>query len=190
MQQHPLFIYGSLLDKDILSAVLGRTVDPDMVCPARLADFATHTYPNESFPLLKPSPGNFARGEVIYGMSQTDFDRINFYEGDEYGFGELEVELADGSLITATFNRSEPLEVNTPEWNLTCWQRDEKPTFIIMCQRYMALYGTMSIDEADAVWQQLVTEDQQNKAQPQSNITTNMHTIAPDGPEESLEESF
>ena len=170
MHQYPLFIYGSLLDKDILSCVLGRNIDPDMVCPARLADHATHTYPNESFPLLQQSTGNFAQGEVVYGMSETDFDRINFYEGDEYGFGELEVELADGSLITAIYNRSEPMNVDTPEWNITCWQREEKPLFMGMCQRYMALYGQMSIDEADVIWRQLVEENQQEKPNSQPSL--------------------
>lgn len=185
MQPHPLFIYGSLLDKDILSCVLGRKIDPDMVCPARLADFATHTYPNESFPLLKSSPGHFATGEVIYGLTETDFDRINFYEGDEYGFGELQAELTDGSLITAIYNRSEPIEANTPEWNLTCWQRDEKPLFMGMCQRYMALYGTMTIDEADVIWQQLVKENQAQKSLPTDNTLIDSHT-----PGDRLEESF
>ncbi|WP_315983166.1 gamma-glutamylcyclotransferase family protein [Aliamphritea spongicola] len=64
MQPHPLFIYGSLLDKDILSCVLGREIDPDMVCPARLADFATHTYPNESFPCSSPAPATLPPGKL------------------------------------------------------------------------------------------------------------------------------
>ncbi|WP_315983165.1 hypothetical protein [Aliamphritea spongicola] len=98
---------------------------------------------------------------------------------------ELQAELTDGSLITAIYNRSEPIEANTPEWNLTCWQRDEKPTFMSMCERYMALYGTMTIDEADVIWQQLVKENQTQKSRLSANTLPDNHT-----PEERLEESF
>lgn len=150
----PLFVYGTLLDRDILSCVLGRHFSEIDVETAYLAERETWTYPQESFPVLQRVSNGEVQGKLLYNMQPEDWRRIDFYEGDEYGFAEVEVERSDGQKVIALLNSAcdEALATKVP-WTLEMWQRAHKRVFLPKCQRYMALYGTMSIEEADVYWQ-------------------------------------
>lgn len=152
-----IFIYGTLLDKDILRAVLGRNIADNEYLEAEVFGVAKYTYPGDSFPILKPQLNSKAQGAVLFNLSTTDLDRINFYEGDEYGFVEIEAQLADGRKIAAQYNAATDQQIDSQSpWLLSDWQRDEKARFLGYTQRYMAQYNIMSIDQADALWRSMV----------------------------------
>ncbi len=154
---HTIFIYGTLLDNDILRFVLGRDISLENRINASLHGYAKYTYPGDSFPILQPQLDAQAHGAVLLGLTSEDLDRMNFYEGDEYGFAEVEVVLENGSLCQAHYNKASDEEIITDEsWSLEAWQQTHKATFLEYTARYMALYGKMSVDEADAVWREMV----------------------------------
>lgn len=154
---HPIFIYGTLLDNDILDLVLGRTVSKEQRFAATLLGYEKFTYPGDSFPILQTRLGAQAEGAVLFDLTSEDIDRMHFYEGDEYGFTEVEVVLEDGRLCRAFYNKASDEHIISNElWQLNQWQQTHKATFLDYTARYMALYGKMSVDEADAVWRAMV----------------------------------
>ncbi|MGB1238198.1 MAG: gamma-glutamylcyclotransferase family protein [Pseudomonadales bacterium] len=150
----PLFVYGTLLDVDILSAVLGRALLPNALQPANLPGYSTLTYPGESFPVLCECSYSSAAGALLHGLSEEDWQRIDFYEGDEYGFVEIKTQTAAGEVLALINHQADSqLDARTP-WTIQGWVSEAKPAFLPLCQRYMALFGSMSIAEADVYWQQ------------------------------------
>lgn len=158
--QLPLFVYGSLMDEDVRRAILDRDLPTTDCCNARLHGFVTNHFPNETFPVLVQQLGGCVEGQLLYNLAPEDYARINFYEGDEYGFAELEVERSDGSFVTAVYNQSSDELAATQPWCFNRWRREEKSVFVGMCQRYMVNYGMMTTTEADQVWRELVAEQQ------------------------------
>jgi hypothetical protein len=151
------FIYGTLLDCDILSCVLNREISNEQIIAAKAPGFQKYVYPGDSYPVLVSRATEAVTGGLLAGLSNDDLKRIRFYEGDEYEFGTLTVENANGHRQPALFNKATDDERHSDEiWCLETWQHREKASFMIYCQRYMALYGTMSIEQADAVWREMV----------------------------------
>lgn len=151
------FVYGTLLDEDILRAVLNRTVCDTQMQYGTIAGYQKFTYPGDTFPILIPSPAHSVEGALLFDLSEQDLLRIDFYEGDEYGYAKVEAQLNDGTVINALYNKAADEEIKSDVlWTLDYWQQHEKPQFIGYVERYMALYGTMSIDEADVVWRNMV----------------------------------
>ncbi len=152
-----IFIYGTLLDSDILRLVLGREVAAKHHLTATLSGYAKYTYPGDSFPILQTQLDAQATGAVLLELTAEDIDRMHFYEGDEYGFAEIVVTLDDGRVCKAHYNKASDEEIVSHQaWSLTHWQDTEKAVFLDYTERYMALYGKMSIEEADAVWRDMV----------------------------------
>ena len=152
-----IFIYGTLLDNDILRLVLGRELPVDQRIEATLAGYAKYTYPGDSFPILQPQLDAQSNGAVLLDLTAEDLDRMHFYEGDEYGFAQITVTLKDGQICQAHYNKASDEElVSHQTWSLNHWQSTEKALFLDYTERYMALYGNLSIDEADAVWRDMV----------------------------------
>jgi gamma-glutamylcyclotransferase (GGCT)/AIG2-like uncharacterized protein YtfP len=160
-----IFIYGTLLDHDILRLVLGRKLPADQRIAAALSGYAKYTYPGDSFPILQTQLDAQATGAVLLELTVEDLDRMHFYEGDEYGFAEITVTLDDGRVCQAHYNKASDEEIVSHQaWSLDFWQSTEKAIFLDYTERYMALYGNMSIDEADVFWRDMVDTPNLQKA--------------------------
>jgi gamma-glutamylcyclotransferase (GGCT)/AIG2-like uncharacterized protein YtfP len=153
------FVYGTLLDTDILNTVLNRDLCESQMQFASVSGFQKYTYPGDSFPILIQSANETVEGALLFNLSEQDLQRMDFYEGDEYGFGQIEAMLADGTKVNALYNKAAGNGINSDVlWTLEHWQQHEKPAFLGFVERYMALFGTMSVDEADVVWRNMVDD--------------------------------
>ena len=151
------FVYGTLLDTDILEIVLGRPICHSQMPNAKVAGLQKFTYPGDSFPILLASESSFAEGALLLNLNATDLQRMDFYEGDEYGFEPVKAQLDDGSYLDALYNNAADQSIKSDVlWSLEHWQQTEKPVFIGYVERYMTLYGTMSVDDADIEWRKMV----------------------------------
>ncbi|MBB6523412.1 gamma-glutamylcyclotransferase family protein [Pseudoteredinibacter isoporae] len=168
LRQKAFFVYGTLLDPDILNTVLGRELPEEQYAPAYLDGYCTKLYPGDSFPALQTKVGGSVRGAVLYHLNDEDLARIDFYEGDEYDFAEIKVRLGDGRLHSAAYNQPSGEPFSDEDWCLHRWQQQEKPRFLNHCQRYMTLYEKMDVEEADIYWRAMVDGDQQNAKQLQA----------------------
>ena len=155
----PLFVYGSMRDDDVRTLVLGRIATAFRTEPAWMPGVAAALVPGESYPFLVSLEGSYAAGELIHGLDERCFNRILFFEGDEYTFVECEVERAGGDRVGAMhFGGVAIPESPVVTWSLERWQAQEKERFLSMTRRYMALWGHATRTQAEAVWQRLLRE--------------------------------
>src|ERR1700742_1331653 len=78
------FFYGTLMDADLLSAVIGRRVRPSALKPALLRGFrrlAPNAFP---YPIVIPNKSGSVKGVIIDGITPNEQKRLIAYEDDGY----------------------------------------------------------------------------------------------------------
>jgi len=150
-----LFVFGTLRDVHVLALVLGRDAGQVSSRAAWLDHHDTVMLPEETYPVLEHRSGVRVRGQLLT-LDAGDLERIAFFEGEEYGFDAATVVTGEGVLERAILcgDRSTRRGPRHP-WSLEQWQRRHKEGFLAMARTYMTLFGSMTIEEADAVWRQL-----------------------------------
>lgn len=126
----PLFAYGTLQDAEILAAVLGRHLPPEAFTPALLQDFVCLYYPGRVYPALVPRPGAAAQGLLIAGLSPSDHQALDTFEGDEYRREALSVRTAGGTILAACYLPARNIPPDAPPWSLNHWRRVHRPGHI------------------------------------------------------------
>lgn len=150
-----LFVFGTLRDAHVLELVLGRDAGQVSSRAAWLDDHATVMLPEETYPVLEHRPGVRAHGRLL-ALDVGDLERIAFFEGEEYGFDVATVVTGEGALERAILCGDRSMRPGRRHpWSLEEWQRVHKDGFLPMARIYMTLFGSMTIEEADAVWRQL-----------------------------------
>lgn len=152
MNTDALFCYGSLMDGDVLKLVLAGEIDAVDTRPAQLAGYRCVQLIDETFPILQTQVGGLVDGLLLTGLSDLAWQRIGFFEGEEY-----EMQWCTVSTDTGRFEARYCADVTCPEqvlgsWTLADWQQRHKADFCVQTARYMTLFGQMSAAEADAHW--------------------------------------
>jgi len=125
------FFYGTLLDSDVISLVLGRRVPPQAYVPAALPGHARKRVKGASYPIVVRDPKAEVSGAIVGGLSPRDVDRLAAYEGPRYRIAPLKVRAGGAMTMVSVF---EPLEERfqptSGEWDLVAWQRRFKRAFL------------------------------------------------------------
>ena len=125
------FFYGTLLDRDVASLVLGRRLAPQAYTPAALPGHARRRVKGASYPIVVRDPKGEVAGAIVGGLSARDVARLSAYEGPRYRVAPLKVRI-DGAMTTVSV--FEPLEERfqptSGEWDLVAWQRRYKRAFL------------------------------------------------------------
>lgn len=148
----PLFCFGSLMEPAVLALVSGQPEGSLRVEPAVARDHLQREVVDESFPVLLPAPGERAAGQLVHGLDATALDRVLFFEGAEYALAPLSVDVADEPVQAQYFRDSGFYVTTGSPWNFARWRRDDLDTFLVRARRYMDLYGSASVAQADAAW--------------------------------------
>jgi len=121
------FVFGSLMDMDILSAVLGRAV-PESDCRIAHADgFKRVRIAGVSYPAMIPSPGATAEGLAVSNLSPRDVARLAAYEGANYEARPIALRLEDGSQAPARYwHWIGKLALVDAPWDFETWRRTAK----------------------------------------------------------------
>ena len=86
-------------------------------------------------------------------LSESDLDRIRFYESVEYRPSRVEVELAGGEAVAAqAFATTERAFHDEAPWSFEDWRVRDKARSLREAELWMALYGHVSVEEADRRW--------------------------------------
>jgi gamma-glutamylcyclotransferase (GGCT)/AIG2-like uncharacterized protein YtfP len=123
----PLFVYGTLRDPDMLAAVLGRAAGATGAIAATAPDYRAVTYPKRVYPGLIPARGEAAPGLLLGDLSPSDLDRLDAYEGREYGRHNLRVKAQGTFIVSSVYLPTIAIAANAPAWTLKDWQRSHKP---------------------------------------------------------------
>ena len=123
----PLFVYGTLRDPDLLSAVLGRKLRPAGQHVARAPGFRAVYYPGRIYPALIRAPGAAAEGLLLIDLNPFEHDLLDAFEGEEYHRAAVatmvEEELFEAEAYLPTIRVANQGE----DWSLARWQQQHKP---------------------------------------------------------------
>jgi hypothetical protein len=125
------FFYGTLLDLDVASLVLGRRLPPQAFVPAALPGHARRRVKGASYPIVVRDPKAEVPGAIVGGLSARDVARLAHYEGPRYRIAPLKVRIGGATTTVSVF---EPLEERfqptSGDWDLIAWQRRYKRAFL------------------------------------------------------------
>lgn len=129
-----LFFYGTLLDPDIQSLVLGRVLDGRDCAPAELRHFRRVYIAGRRYPMLLPHRGGSVAGAVAARLGREDMARLCRYEGEGYRLERHSVIMVDGAggqAVSAWLFRSRPTtRWSTRDWQLDVWQARDKDAYL------------------------------------------------------------
>lgn len=155
MKKLPLFVFGTLLDLDVLGIVLDREIEQPFVRPATLAGFRCVRISDETYPVLVEDPGAVVKGGVLWDLNGADWSRIRFFESYEYELEACRVEVEGDGIVEAVYCSEGNTAGAFEPWTLSWWQKHHKYNFLHLISAYMALYGKAPVDEAEALWAEL-----------------------------------
>lgn len=120
-----IFLYGTLRHLPLLEIVLGRPADQINARPAEVADHVVSRVADHDFPMISAAPGEVANGLLLYGLSEEDVARMDYYEG---GFGytlrDLPVTVAGQSRPARVYFPDPGLWTPAEPWDLNAWASD------------------------------------------------------------------
>ena len=148
----PLFCFGTLMDTDVLAHVLGDDHPIVEVQPARVLGRVQRCVVGQNYPVLITQEQGTVQGVLISGLNSSGFERIVFFEGDEYVLDSLDVEVDDRSIRACYFRDTGVDEVTDQEWQFDRWLKNEKAAFVERTRNYMTWFGKLSRTEADRYW--------------------------------------
>lgn len=148
----PLFCFGTLMDLDLLSCVTKIDVEKLTVRHSVLEGFHQRNVIGEDFPVVLANQCSTTSGVVIEGLDQQAFDRILFYEGDEYYLAPAVVDVDNMKQDACVFLSSGAYHTGDEIWDFQHWQHQEKPKFLTRVESYMQYFGKMTATEADQYW--------------------------------------
>lgn len=125
------FFYGTLMDRDLLAAVIGRPVGPERLRPAVAVGWRRFRIEDRTYPTLVSAPRSSVEGRVIEGLDAEDEARILRYEGAEYRIDRLLVSEPGRPDVTArVFLTWADVAVSSEEWDFELWFRRDKERFL------------------------------------------------------------
>jgi gamma-glutamylcyclotransferase (GGCT)/AIG2-like uncharacterized protein YtfP len=121
-----LFVYGTLRDPELLSAVLGRPLAAAAMLAAAAPGHATVHYPGRIYPALVRRPGHGAAGLVLTDLTPFELDLLDAFEGSEYRRGIIPVIIGEELHEVFAYLPVAPIAADAPAWTLRDWQEDHK----------------------------------------------------------------
>jgi Gamma-glutamyl cyclotransferase, AIG2-like len=131
------FFYGTLMDPEILEAVLQRSVDPIRRRKAVLNGYRRVCRRGAYYPVLIADTTAQVEGIVVSALTTRDIALLTLYEGQEYEIRELPVSCSGTGLVrTKVFLPGSGCEVSSESWTPEDWNRRFRQTFVRRVTRH------------------------------------------------------
>lgn len=124
------FFYGTLVDADIRTAVLGKFTKNETVTPAYLPDWRRVGLRGRTYPVIVPYTGAVVDGVAVSfadGAERPVTELLTSFEGDEYRLARLELSTGEAVSVFAGSRRCHP---TGRVWSFPDWQRRHKRAFL------------------------------------------------------------
>lgn len=159
MPGHNFFFYGSLMDRELLEAVIDRTSDHLHLQDACLNDHVAETAKGYSFPTLVARRGACVDGLLAQGLSDADVARICYFEDTEYSTVNLTVATAQTQVVAQVFIGTSTLASSGEPWDFLHWRTHHKPLLVAVTRRVMREhYGITPFEDIDRQWHRIKAE--------------------------------
>ena len=93
-----LFVYGTLMDADIMGRVTGSAYQSQ---EATLQEYSRRTVRGEVYPAIIKQSGCSVDGVVYFNISLVDIERLDKFEGSLYERIEVEVIFNNGERVSS-----------------------------------------------------------------------------------------
>lgn len=133
------FFYGTLMDAEVRSWILGQWIGRRTLAPAVLPRHRRVYLRNRAYPVVVPDLGHDVRGVLADGLDRRAAANLAAFESDEYVALERAVILGSGVAVTArVFLASRLARPSVRDWDVETWQRLHKESF---ARRHKAPFG-------------------------------------------------
>ncbi len=130
------FFYGTLIDADVLDAVVRRPIPRAARRPADVHGWRRVVRAGASYPLLLPEENGRIDGVLVSGLGATDVARLIRFEGGDYALGEVLVRPRGGVVVRArVFLPHAGVPATAEAWSLAVWQRRHKRRYLAHLRR-------------------------------------------------------
>ena len=124
------FFYGTLLDPDVRTHILGSWISRRELHPATLPGYRRVHIRDRHYPVVIPAAGDAVDGLLAEGLDRHAVRRLAEFESDEYVDAERTVLLETGRAVRARVFVASPLAIPSEmPWTIEVWQRCHKATF-------------------------------------------------------------
>ncbi len=93
-----VFVYGSLLFREMVEKLCGKTVEMQQAC---LHGYKRCAVDGADYPAIIKEETSKVKGKLIVNLCKEDLDILTFYEGDEYQTTPVEVKTENREIISA-----------------------------------------------------------------------------------------
>jgi gamma-glutamylcyclotransferase (GGCT)/AIG2-like uncharacterized protein YtfP len=133
------FFYGTLMDADVLTAVIGRRLAPAHMDVAVVQGYRRVYVADAWYPMLVPDAGGEVRGYLVSTIDGREADRISRYEGVEYDRQAVLVIGTGRGPVQAQIYMARPgVKASDRDWDLDAWRR-----------RYRTVYRDLTKEMSD-----------------------------------------
>lgn len=128
---HRFFVYGTLMDPDILATVIDRVPGTSELRPAVLSGWQRRAVRGQHFPMVIPAAGEAVEGLLAGPFAEPEAARLVRFEHSFYELARVEVSFADGEASLAWVFAPAPgvLDPGGP-WDFETWAGRDKPAFM------------------------------------------------------------
>lgn len=148
----PLFVFGTLLDPDLVSVVIGNDISDFRTEPARVHGHRAVRAAHAAYPILVEHPEAVTHGMLIHGLSDEHVERIAFYETHEYELGAIHVHAEDAPTHARAFFSIDAVIPSDDAWKLAEWQRQHKKLALVEAELALGHFGALDLAEISARW--------------------------------------
>ena len=122
-----LFVYGSLRDPEVRTAVIGRDLPIHDVSAAWLDGHRLFRIHGRSYPMIVADPRGTVEGQLLTNLSRNEFRLLDAFEGSEYRRCPVSVRDATGRHIGAQlYQPLRGLKRDRRPWSLNEWSSRER----------------------------------------------------------------
>lgn len=140
-----MFFFGTLMDVDILTTVLGRVPAASDREVAFVRGWRRVFVAGRPYPMLIPQAGGRVEGLLVSGLGDRDCGRLAFYEGWEYVTAPVSIRTLSGrSVETEMFTCPVGVLSESRDWRLDLWQRKHKSIALTAAVETMARFARVS----------------------------------------------
>ncbi len=160
MSSHTFFFYGSLMDRELLAAVIGRDTSGLTFVAGWLPGYVAETAAGYTFPALAEKRSGRVDGIITGGLKHADVDRIAYFEDTtEYAPVVLDISTARADIAAQVYVGTTNLKTTGERWSFEAWQRDHKRLLVAITERIMREhYGVTPAAEIDPIWRRIKDE--------------------------------
>lgn len=142
-----LFVYGTLMDRDVLRVVLGRATLTEHMEEAEISGFRRVHVPGRNYPMLLAHHGSGrVSGMLLHGLDVEAVHRLMVFEGPEYHLVPLMVANAEGFAVRAgVFLCDRSVPPGRRDWFPEVWTRRHKRLFLRRARELMERHGRRAL---------------------------------------------